>query len=56
MKLRVMGTKKRKNGFGKYETTLILLSILLAVMGIIMFMPFTHAKPGENSKVVNYSK
>jgi hypothetical protein len=34
-----MGRKKKKRGLEKYETTLLLLSILLAIMSIIMIIP-----------------
>ena len=34
-----MGRKNKKISLEKYETTLVLLSILLAIMSIIMIIP-----------------
>jgi hypothetical protein len=46
----------KKDGLAAYGTTLILLSILIAVMSLIIFMPLKSDKLADNSKVASYSK
>ncbi|HEY4324692.1 MAG TPA: hypothetical protein VGN20_11925 [Mucilaginibacter sp.] len=44
-----MRRKTNKNGFEEYRTTLILLTILMAVMSLIIFMPLKHSKQADVS-------
>jgi hypothetical protein len=46
----------KKGGLAAYGTTLILLSILIALMSLIIFMPLKNDKLVDNSKVASYSK
>jgi hypothetical protein len=48
--------KRKKSGLAMYKTTLILLSILVAVMSLIIFMPLKNDKQADNSKVAAFSK
>jgi preprotein translocase subunit SecG len=49
-----MKRKIKKNGIEEYRTTLILLTILMAVMSLIIFMPLKHSKQADvNSATVS---
>ena len=51
-----MSKISKKEGLEAYGTTLILLSILIAVMSLVIFMPLKSDKLAVNSKVASYSK
>jgi len=52
----VMKRKPAKNGLEAYKTTLILLSILLAVMSLILMMPLKPDKHPVNSNNITAPK
>ena len=51
-----MRRKLKRGGLDEYRTTLILLTILLAVMSLIIFMPLKHSKQADNSATIINAK
>jgi hypothetical protein len=51
-----MVKKSKKRGSGAYLTTLILLSILIAVMSLIIFIPLKSDKQGRNIQATGFVK
>ena len=51
-----VGKKTYLNSLKEYKTTLILFSILLAVMSLVIFMPLKHEKVFSNVNPASYSK
>ncbi|WP_259066739.1 hypothetical protein HDF24_21450 [Mucilaginibacter sp. X4EP1] len=47
---------KKKSVLEEYKTTLILLSILLAIMSLVVFMPLKHLKNTDDSIVGTYAR
>ncbi|MDB5007742.1 MAG: hypothetical protein JWQ84_3570 [Mucilaginibacter sp.] len=48
--------KKRNRGWEDYKTTLILLSILLAIMSLVILMPLKKGKQSETSTSAVFAK
>jgi hypothetical protein len=51
-----MSKRYKKSVLDEYKTTLILLSILLAIMSLVVFMPLKHKKNGETSSLNSVSR
>jgi len=53
--MKYVNKKYKKSALGEYKTTLILLSILLAIMSLVIFMPLKHEK-NANHIVSSFSR
>jgi hypothetical protein len=51
-----MRRKAKRNGLEEYKTTLILLTILIAVMSLVIFMPLKHNKQADNGIITINTK
>jgi hypothetical protein len=51
-----MNRKRKKSGLTSYQTTVILLSILVAVMSLVIFMPAKNDKPAGAIKIATNTK
>ncbi len=51
-----MGRKIKPNYLKEYKTTLILLSILIAIMSLIIFMPLKNDNKADNGIILTHNK
>lgn len=51
-----MGRKNKQNYLEEYKTTLILLTILIAIMSLVIFMPLKNDAKADNDIILTHNK
>ena len=51
-----MNRKTKQHSLEEYKTTLILLTILLAVMSLVVFIPLKNNRKAETTNITSLSK